>query len=66
MITCAYPDCPVPAILACECCETVFCSDHGTRGGDQEGGTNPDGSPHGAYSEPSACWKCGGFNADAD
>ena len=66
MISCAYLDCPCPAILECENCDMPFCSDHGSRGGDHEGGTNPDGSPHGAYAVPSACWNCGGFNAEAD
>ena len=45
-------------------CDAGFCSDHGSRGGDREGGTNPNGSPYGAYAVPSVCWQHGGFNVD--
>ena len=65
IIECDYPECPCPAITTCDNCDAAFCSDHGSRGGDREGGTNADGSPYGAYAVPSQCWKCGGFNADA-
>ena len=61
---CRHLTCLRDAMLTCENCDTPFCSDHGSRGGDREGGTNPDGSPHGTYAVPSCCWKCGGFNAD--
>jgi hypothetical protein len=55
---------PEHAIAQCESCDEYFCSDHGSKGGDREGGTNVHGNPHGGYAVPSACWKCGGFNAD--
>jgi hypothetical protein len=57
---CAHPDCiPGQQAHQCECCETWFCEDHGTLGGDREG---YEGEPGAAA--PSRCWKCGGFNAD--
>lgn len=61
---CSYPGCQDEASHQCECGNT-FCSDHGTVGGDHEGGTNADGSPYGCYAVPNACWLCGGFDADA-
>ena len=45
-------------------CDAGFCSDHGSRGGDRDGGSNPNGSPYGAYAVPSVCWQHGGFNVD--
>jgi hypothetical protein len=62
---CSKPDCDEPGLIGCEVCDEHFCSDHGSKGGDREGGSNADGSPHGAYAVPSVCWKCGGFDADA-
>jgi hypothetical protein len=64
---CAYPGCSEEAQHECECCleSRHFCSDHGSAGGDHEGGEGARG-PYGAYAVPSACWKCGGYNADAD
>jgi hypothetical protein len=65
---CAFPGCFEEAQHQCECCleSRQFCSDHGSAGGDREGGDNANGSPYGAYAVPSACWHCGGFNADAE
>jgi len=59
---CAHPDCQAPAVWECECCKesTVFCDDHGSLGGDREGDENSL-----CVAVPNACWKCGGFNADA-
>ncbi len=60
---CEYEDCTEVAQYQCECCHgsTWFCSDHGSVGGDREGDENSL-----TVAVPSACWKCGGFNADAD
>ena len=57
MILCDYLYCPEPSVLECENCDTPFCLDHGSRGGDRDS----DGGP---VAVPSVCWKCGGFNAD--
>jgi hypothetical protein len=56
---CAYPDCGEPAICQCDNCDVRFCADHGTRGGDREGREGEI-----TQAVPSACWRCGGFNAD--
>ena len=61
---CAYPGCDEKAAHGCDNCDAHFCSDHGSKGGDREGGCNDNGSCYGAYAVPSVCWKCGGFNAD--
>ena len=54
MIACSYPECPVPAQSSCDICDAKFCSDHGTA----------NGYSLVAQCDTSACWKCGGFNAD--
>jgi hypothetical protein len=56
---CGYPGCLEPETTECENCDTRFCSDHGTKGGDREG----DGYRL-TEAVPSCCWKCGGYNAD--
>ena len=61
---CGHSLCSESAACSCDICDTPFCSDHGSRGGDREGGSNPNGSPYGAYAVPGVCWKCGGYNAD--
>ena len=62
MTRCFHPNCTRQSAARCECCreETPFCEDHGTVGGDRSGEDTV-----AAYAVPSACWKCGGFNADA-
>jgi hypothetical protein len=40
-------------------CDTRFCDEHGSVGGDRETG-------YGLMAHPSVCWKCGGFNVDED
>lgn len=59
MITCEYEECPCPAVYCCDNCNTDFCTDHGSQGGDRQV------EEVGAVAYPSQCWKCGGFNADA-
>lgn len=61
---CQYTTCDNCGTSCCDQCNRYFCSDHGTKGGDREGGTNCHGNPYGAYAVPSRCWNCGGFNAD--
>ena len=61
---CKHVACERTGKYQCENCDTWFCSDHGTVGGDREGGTNPSGSPYGAYAVPSVCWKCDGQSVD--
>lgn len=46
------------ATRQCEACENRFCVDHCSPGGDVEGGTNPNGSPYGAYAVPAQCEQC--------
>jgi hypothetical protein len=60
LLRCAFPGCFNIADSICECCndEHLFCGDHGTLGGDRQV------QDVGAVAVPSACWKCGGFNAD--
>jgi len=63
-MSCQHPNCLILASsevhkYQCDICNTPFCSDHGTAGGDREG---REGEVAQAY--PSQCWKCGGFNAD--
>lgn len=60
---CAFNGCEARAEICCECGLTV-CEDHGTRGGDREGGTTDSGRCYGAYAVPSACYQHGGYNAD--
>ena len=48
-----------PIIGHCDNCDTPFCSDHGTLGGDVQV------EDVGTVARPSLCWQCGGFNADA-
>ncbi len=57
---CDYNGCPCAAIAACEHCGNAFCSDHGSCGGDHQI------ENVGAVAYPAQCWKCGGFNADAE
>lgn len=61
---CSYTNCTELRASACEECNRNFCADHGTASHDRDGGSNPNGSPHGAYAVPSACWMHGGFNVD--
>lgn len=56
---CRYMTCLGDAISICEHCDTPFCSDHGSVGGDRDGDDT-----HPPHAVPSQCWKCGGFNAD--
>lgn len=56
-MNCAH--CGEPATSHCEHCDTPFCNEHGTAGGDQLV------QEVGAVAFPSQCWRCGGFNADA-
>jgi len=58
MNPCSYVGCDMPTISRCDGCNRVFCEDHGTPGGDREV------QDVGAVAYPSACWNCGGFNAD--
>ncbi len=57
---CMHIGCIRNAKYTCDHCYTPFCSDHGSEGGDHEGDDTI-----GPYAVPSACWRCGGFNADA-
>lgn len=60
-LKCINPECEEVAIATCEnsyCGNARFCDDHGQKGGDREGGTNPNGSPYGAHSVPSICDPC--------
>ena len=61
---CSRPGCRESGSHTCEICDRRFCDDHGSKGGDREGGSNPNGSPYGAYAVPACCWNCGGFDAD--
>ena len=56
---CQFEGCERLAEYQCDLCNAPFCSDHGTPGGDRDGG---EGRLTEAY--PSVCWRCGGFNAD--
>jgi hypothetical protein len=55
---CTHPGCFEPAPYQCDHCNGDFCPDHGTKGGDRRV------EDVGAVAYPSACWECGGFNAD--
>lgn len=55
---CGVRECEEARVTNCENCDANFCADHGQKGGDREGGTNPNGSPHGAYAVPSICDSC--------
>lgn len=55
---CGVRECEEARVTNCENCDANFCADHGQKGGDREGGTNPNGSPHGAYAVPSICNLC--------
>ncbi len=56
---CEHVKCEESATHSCELCNRYFCTDHGTVGGDRQI------QDVGAVAYPSACWMCGGFNADA-
>lgn len=57
---CEHADCPYPADGGrCEFCDTRFCTDHGT-----SGETHKDQQGY-SYYVPAQCWKCGGYNVDA-
>ncbi len=58
-VTCSKPECEEISSHVCELCDNAFCSDHGSVGGDRQV------EDVGWVAYPSACWKCGGFNADA-
>lgn len=45
-------------VVLCDQCDTPFCPDHGTPGGDMQV------QDVGAVARPSICWKCGGFDVD--
>ena len=55
---CAYPGCAEMAETWCNQCDSNFCSDHGTAGGDRPV------QDVGLVAHPAACYRCGGFNAD--
>jgi hypothetical protein len=55
---CQYPGCDNCGTVCCDHCDRYFCPDHGTRGGDRQV------QDVGPVAYPSACWDCGGFNAD--
>lgn len=57
---CEHLECDRPGYYYCDQCVTRFCSDHGSPGGDRQV------QEVGPVAYPSACWKCGGFNADAE
>ena len=57
---CDYDGCGVESVSSCDECDGRFCSDHGSKGGDREGG---EGEP--ARAVPALCFQHGGFNADA-
>ncbi len=67
MRLCDYPGCAEMSQHQCEVCQESrwFCSDHGTVGEDRpaRGGES---QVCGDGYHPSACWQCGGFNADSD
>jgi hypothetical protein len=58
--SCAFHGCHNAVATRCECCadETPFCVEHGSRARDRLRGDVE-------VSFPAACWKCGGYNADA-
>lgn len=56
---CDRPGCDCHAECSCEFCNSYFCSDHGTKGGDRQI------QDVGAVAYPTLCWACGGFDADA-
>lgn len=53
-MNCQHPLCTEPARYGCDICNTKFCRDHGSL------------SMIVAQIETSVCWKCGGFNVDAE
>ena len=57
---CSKYGCTNAAECECDHCDRAFCGDHGTKGGDVQV------QDVGAVARPSACWKCGGYNADDD
>lgn len=63
---CQFRGCPEPATHECENCDTRFCLDHGSAGGDHDGIINARGQQSGCYAVPAVCWKCGGYNADEE
>ena len=57
---CSYDGCPEDSGLSCcDQCNKLFCSDHGTRGGDRQV------QDVGAVAYPALCFRHGGFNADS-
>ena len=56
---CDHAGCIEEAHSCCDNCDTRFCEDHGTKGGDRQV------QDVGAVAYPAVCWKCGGYNADA-
>lgn len=60
MSICQFLGCAEMERSQCDHCDTSFCEDHGTIGGDRQV------QEVGAVAYPSECWKCGGFNADAE
>jgi hypothetical protein len=57
-LKCSVAQCEEEGESTCENCGKRFCSDHGQKGGDREGGTNPNGSSYGAYAVPASCVAC--------
>lgn len=57
-LKCGVRECEEAIALQCESCDGRYCADHCVKGGDRDGGTNPDGSPYGAYAVPSICDSC--------
>ncbi len=54
VLQCEHPSgCVRHGIYNCDCCDRHFCSDHGSASGD-------------SWTQPTRCWKCGGFDADGD
>lgn len=57
-MACQYPGCQRVFRTICDLCATRFCPEHGTRCLQRLVGDKK------AF-DRRACWKCGGFNADA-
>lgn len=57
---CKHAKCECEAVSSCECCDTRFCEEHGSRGREVET------AGYASYSAPAVCWKCGGYNADEE
>lgn len=56
---CCHPGCAEIWEYECDNCSARFCPDHGSKGGDRE-------TEGGLVACPSLCFRCGGFNADAE